>query len=305
MCHLLKCGSSNTRRLLNWQGPWLWTHWRLFKSHHLDWQIKGISHQLLQILFTRSIRQKPTRQRCDKNLWSGLRRDWLSSESLLLFFSSSSFLPNRCLTGWYLGNRSVSKTFRKQTLMLTAWRGMFSNTSFFCSFGPENYWKNICSVANAHFHTAVYLISSQRCELEQSDKILLISHDGTKYYPSKRKCEKQIPMSHQCSSANWLNGLSLPPSKRWLAVPRTFVMMQNGWRSWLDGRPQYSERRYNLFCGCACHSAAPGVFPFDMHDNSYHRTVNACSLSDAELVYLPQDGGGRGLRVCFDSCFKT
>lgn len=25
MCHLLKCGSSDTLRLLNWEGPWLWT----------------------------------------------------------------------------------------------------------------------------------------------------------------------------------------------------------------------------------------------------------------------------------------
>ncbi len=58
MCHLLKCGSSDTLRLLNWEGPWLWTltglwlavsaiQWRSFKSHHLDWQIKDIYRQLL------------------------------------------------------------------------------------------------------------------------------------------------------------------------------------------------------------------------------------------------------------------
>lgn len=127
MCHLLKCGS--TRRLLNWQGPLLWTHWRLFKSHHLDWQIKGISHQPLQILFTCSIGQKPTRQRCDKNLWSELGCDRLSSEDLLLLFFFL-FFP---IDGWYLANCSVSETFLKQTgtLMLTAWGGMFHALHFF------------------------------------------------------------------------------------------------------------------------------------------------------------------------------
>lgn len=58
MCHLLKCSSSGTLRLFNWEGPWLWTltalwlavsaiQWRSFKSHHLDWQIKGIYRQVL------------------------------------------------------------------------------------------------------------------------------------------------------------------------------------------------------------------------------------------------------------------
>lgn len=110
MCHLLKCLSSGTLRLFNWEGPWLWTltalwlavsaiQWRSFKSHHLDWQIKGIYRQVvLQIHFTLKfspiLSKDPQGKDVTKNF---VKRLWVELNVLTIHIYFSYMIKIWCL----------------------------------------------------------------------------------------------------------------------------------------------------------------------------------------------------------------